>query len=155
MSAKINYAFLFIQLGIFLFSEASAQGPLVSYYYNPSTEMSQAECYIYHPGDSKQKIPFFTVANQNHHWAALGTKKYSKDCDVDARIVYFAWFRIEEIPWYFTQEQRMEFSDMKDQLLPSIFQIKILFKINLKNLNYSLPIPIRLIQKSRFVNKRL
>ncbi|ODS35230.1 MAG: hypothetical protein A7315_01905 [Candidatus Altiarchaeales archaeon WOR_SM1_79] len=110
MSAKINYAVLFIWLGIFLFSEASAQGPLVSYYYNPSTEMSWAECYIYHPGGSKQKIPFFTVANQNHHWAALGTKKYSKDCDVDSRIVFIGNGIVTEDEWNSYLGRRIEYT---------------------------------------------
>ena len=65
-----------------------AQGPKVYYYYHQDTELPWAECYIYHEGGSKQKIPFFTVVNQEYHWAPMGTGKYAKDTHVDARLVF-------------------------------------------------------------------
>lgn len=94
----ISRIFLLILL-LLICNVSLAQGPLISYYYHPSVELSWAECYIYHPDGSEQKIPFFTVANQKYHWASLGTNNYSKDVDVDARIVFIGNGIVKENEW--------------------------------------------------------
>jgi hypothetical protein len=88
----------FLAVVVFL-SFVRAQGPGVAYYYHPETELPWAECFIYHKGGSKQKIPFFSVVNQKYHWAPMGTAKYSKDVDVDARLVFIGNGIVKENEW--------------------------------------------------------
>jgi hypothetical protein len=70
-----------------ILSNAWAQGPKTSYYYNPATELSWAQCYLYQQGGSRQKIQFLPVIN-NSSRAPSGTNKYSKDIDVNGPIVF-------------------------------------------------------------------
>ncbi len=79
--------------------QAWAQGPELSYFYDPATELSWAECYVYQEGGSKQKLPFFTVVNRHYHGAPMGTNKYSKDIDIDARLVFIGNGIVKENDW--------------------------------------------------------
>ncbi len=65
---------------------ALAQGPQVSYYYNPSTELSWAQCYVYQEGGSRQKIQFLPAVARDR--SPLGTLKYAKDINVNGTIVF-------------------------------------------------------------------
>jgi hypothetical protein len=67
-------------------SIASGQGPDPSYYYEPSTHLPWAECDIYFEGGSKQKIGFLPVIGGKV--APFGTDQYSRDIDLDGRIVF-------------------------------------------------------------------
>lgn len=64
----------------------SAQGPEISYYYEPATELSWAECYIYFDGGSHQRISFLPVVSSKV--APFGTDKYTRDIDLEGPIVF-------------------------------------------------------------------
>lgn len=65
---------------------SNAQGPGLSFMYNPLTEFSFASCYVYLEGGAKSKIPFMPVTNEKS--APSGTDKYSKDVKINAPIVF-------------------------------------------------------------------
>jgi len=65
-----------------------AQGPKVSYYYNPQTELSWARCDAYMEGGSRQRIPFMPVVCAGVERAPLGTRNYSHDIAVDGPLVF-------------------------------------------------------------------
>ncbi len=69
-----------------LVSDGWAQGPQVSYYYNPSTELSWAQCYVYQQGGSHEKIPFLPVVGRDH--SPLGTLNYTKDVNINGTVVF-------------------------------------------------------------------
>lgn len=69
-------------------SEIQAQDPMIPYYYNASTELSWAECYIYQSGGSKHKILFLPVVGRNFQRAPLGTNNYSQDVCVNGPVVF-------------------------------------------------------------------
>jgi len=71
-----------------LFPELRAQGPNVSYYYDPETELSWASCYLYQQGGSRQKIPFLPVVCTKFRWAPFGMGNYEKDIHVDGPLVF-------------------------------------------------------------------
>jgi hypothetical protein len=64
-----------------------AQGPKVSYYYNPQTELSWARCEAYLEGGSRLRIPFMPVVYAGVDRAPLGTRNYSRDIAVDGPLV--------------------------------------------------------------------
>ena len=68
--------------------ELCAQGPSVSYYYHPQTELSWAGCYLHMEGGSRQKVPFLPVICSSFRHAPLGIGNYAKDVSVDAPIVF-------------------------------------------------------------------
>ncbi len=68
--------------------EARAQGPAVSYYYHPQTELSWAKCYLHLEGGSKQKIPFLPVIVSSFRHAPFGTGDYDKDIAVDGPVIF-------------------------------------------------------------------
>ncbi|MGD0783466.1 MAG: hypothetical protein ABSA30_11465, partial [Candidatus Aminicenantales bacterium] len=65
-----------------------AQGPKVSYYYNPLTELPWARCEAYLEGGSRQRIPFLPVVCAGVERAPLGTRNYSRDIAVDGPLVF-------------------------------------------------------------------
>ena len=56
MCDKSKYVQWSLTVLFFISLKLYAQGPRIPYYYNPGTELSWGECYIYQPGGSKQKI---------------------------------------------------------------------------------------------------
>jgi hypothetical protein len=88
MYAKKNYIAFVSFLFVFILCNVWAQGPMVPYYYNPRTELSWAECYVYQAGGSRQKIPFLPVISRNFQRAPLGTNNYSQDVHVNGPIVF-------------------------------------------------------------------
>lgn len=87
----------------------SAQGPRISYYYNPATELSFASCYVYQHGGSKQKIPFMPVVDRNTN-APLGIENYSKDVDVNGRLVFIGNGIVKEGEWNSYTGRRRDYS---------------------------------------------
>lgn len=88
MYARKNYIVFVSFLFVFILCNVWAQGPMVPYYYNPLTELSWAECYVYQAGGSRQKIPFLPVVSRNFQRAPLGTDNYSQDVHVSGPIVF-------------------------------------------------------------------
>lgn len=76
---------------------AWSQGPNVSYYYNPATELSWAQCYVYQTGGSQQRIPFLPVISSQH--APAGINNYSKNVNVDSSIVFIGNGIVKENVW--------------------------------------------------------
>jgi hypothetical protein len=68
--------------------EALAQGPAVSYYYHPQTQLSWAECSLHLKGGSRQKIPFLPVIVSGIRNAPFGVGDYAKDIRVDGPVVF-------------------------------------------------------------------
>ena len=65
-----------------------AQGPRISYYYNPLTNLGWAKCHIFQMGGSRQTVPFLPVVNDAFYHAPLGTDNYQKDVAVEGPIVF-------------------------------------------------------------------
>ncbi len=86
MTMKV-YFNLIIVFQIFLLSSSSfAQGPKLSYLFDPHTKLSWASCYVYLEGGSKRKIPFFPMIN--YKGSPCGTNKYTQDIKINAPIVF-------------------------------------------------------------------
>ncbi len=83
------YTNIVLTLIFFLISPLStyAQGPNLSMYYDPGTELPWAECYVYLEGGTKMKIPFLPVVDQSY-CGPFGTNRYTNDIDVDGQLVY-------------------------------------------------------------------
>ena len=96
---KFNHLACFLFFMFFILNEIWAQGPRVSYYYQPATELSFASCYLYLQGGSRQKIPFMPVVSRNFPRAPLGTGNYNKDIEVDAPIVFIGNGIVKENVW--------------------------------------------------------
>ena len=69
-----------------IWCESWAQGPQASYYYNPSTELPWAQCYVSQEGGSHQKIPFLPAVAIDH--SPSGTSRYSKNIKINGTIVF-------------------------------------------------------------------
>ena len=69
-------------------AEIWAQGPNVSYYYHPQTELAWARCEVYLQGGSRQKLPFLPVICSSYRHAPMGMGNYAKDIAVDGHIVF-------------------------------------------------------------------
>jgi hypothetical protein len=87
MPRNRHYLYLIFSL-FFNFPGLYAQGPKAEFYYNPTTELSWAECHVYMDGGSRIKIPFLPVVLGRFQQAPLGTGNYTKDVDVDAPLVF-------------------------------------------------------------------
>jgi hypothetical protein len=87
-----------------------AQGPRVSYYYNPATELSFASCYIYQQGGSQQKIPFLPVISRSFQRAPLGIANYNKDIHVEAPIVFIGNGIVKENIWNSYMGRRFDYT---------------------------------------------
>ena len=96
---KFTHLPCFLFFIFFILNEIWAQGPRVSYYYQPATELSFASCYLYLQGGSRQKIPFMPVVSRNFPRAPLGIGDYNKDIEVDAPIVFIGNGIVKENVW--------------------------------------------------------
>jgi hypothetical protein len=67
---------------------AAAQGPHVSFYYHPETDLPWARAVLHQGGGATQKIPFLPVVNSTHFLAPLGTGNLTRDVAVDAPLVF-------------------------------------------------------------------
>jgi hypothetical protein len=67
---------------------AAAQGPHISFYYHPATDLPWARAVLHHGGGATQKIPFLPVINSTHFLAPLGTGNLTRDVAVDAPLVF-------------------------------------------------------------------
>jgi hypothetical protein len=105
--ANILAAGLFI---LFISCNIWAQGPRISYYYNPATELSFASCYIYQQGGSQQKIPFLPVISRNFQRAPLGIDNYNKDVNVKAPIVFIGNGIVKENVWNSYMGRRFDYT---------------------------------------------
>jgi len=96
--AKLNFLATFYAIGykrvilvqslLFLVNfSAHSQGPSLSYYYNPNTELSWASSHIFFEGGSKQRISFLPVINYTTR-APMGTYGYSKNIELFGNIVF-------------------------------------------------------------------
>ncbi len=79
---------LFIAVLLGICRELAAQGPAVSYYYHPQTELSWARCEVRLAGSSRQKIPFLPVVCSSFRHASMGIGNYEKDVLIDGPIVF-------------------------------------------------------------------
>jgi len=68
--------------------EIWAQGPNVSYYYHPQTELAWGRCEVYMQGGSRQRVPFLPVICSSYRHAPMGTGNYGKDIAADGPIVF-------------------------------------------------------------------
>jgi len=66
-----------------------AQGPKLSYYHKPSTELAWASCYIKAEKGLKQKIGFFPIINEKTN-CPIGLENYSRDINIDKALVYLS-----------------------------------------------------------------
>lgn len=96
IAGDLRYSMLSI---LFLVGQVWAQGPLVSYYYNPATELTWAQCFLYQEGGSRQKIPFMPVVSRRFQRCPLGTGNYSKDINVDGILVFIGNGILKEGVW--------------------------------------------------------
>jgi hypothetical protein len=94
---------------IVMLCNVCAQGPRVSYYYNPATELSFASCYIYQQGGSQQKIPFLSVIS-SYQRAPLGIGNYSKDVHIEAPIVFIGNGIVKEGVWNSYMGRRFDYT---------------------------------------------
>jgi len=85
---KCKNRILLIFFGFLFVAQILAQGPLVSYYYQPATELDFAECHVYMEGGSKLRIPFMPVISRNFQRAPLGTQNYRRDIDIQGQLVF-------------------------------------------------------------------
>jgi hypothetical protein len=76
-----------------------AQGPKVSYYYHPQTELSWARCEVHLQGGSGQKIPFLPVVCSSFRHAPMGTGNFDKDIAVDALLIFAGNGIVKESAW--------------------------------------------------------
>jgi hypothetical protein len=67
---------------------AAAQGPSVSFFYHPATDLPWARASLHHGGGATQKVPFLPVVNSQHFLAPLGTGNLARDVSVDAPLVF-------------------------------------------------------------------
>jgi hypothetical protein len=67
---------------------AAAQGPNVSFYYHPATDLPWARAVLHQGGGATQKIRFLPVVNSTHFVAPLGTGNLTRDVAVDAPLVF-------------------------------------------------------------------
>lgn len=65
-----------------------AQGPSLSYFYDPATELSWGECLAYQPGGSRQKIPSIPAVIGDPVRAPSGTRGYTTDIAFDGPLVF-------------------------------------------------------------------
>jgi len=86
MIKKVCFS-LIIFFQIFLqLSSLLAQGPKLSFLFDPHTELPWASCYVYLEGGSKRKIPFFPMIN--YKGSPCGINKYTNDVQINAPIVF-------------------------------------------------------------------
>jgi hypothetical protein len=67
---------------------AAAQGPSVSFFYHPATDLPWATAFLDHRGGATQKVPFLPVVNTHHFLAPLGTGGLTRDVAVAAPLVF-------------------------------------------------------------------
>jgi hypothetical protein len=67
---------------------AAAQGPQISFFYHPGTELPWARASLHLGGGATQKVPFLPVVNSGHYLAPLGTGNLTRDVAVDAPLVF-------------------------------------------------------------------
>jgi hypothetical protein len=95
---------------LFICCNIWAQGPRISYYYNPATELSFASCYIYQQGGSQQKIPFLPVISRSFQRAPLGIDNYNKDVNVEAPIVFIGNGIVKDNVWNSYMGRRFDYT---------------------------------------------
>lgn len=78
-----SISLLVISIGV------TAQGPQLSYFHNPFTQLPWASCYINFEKGSKQKIGFFPVINEKTN-GAMGIENYSKDVNINKGLVFIS-----------------------------------------------------------------
>lgn len=82
---KSTQIILFVVLSLHVF----AQGPRLSYFYEPGTELPWASCHIHFENGSEQKIVFFPVINEKTN-CPIGINNYSKDINIDKLLVFLS-----------------------------------------------------------------
>ena len=110
MSEKISSLPFSLCFILMIFCSSWAQGPTVSYYYNSATELSWAKCYLHLQGGSRLKLPFLPVINRILR-APTGTKKYSKDIDVNDLIVFAGNGIVKENEWNSYWGRKSDFTE--------------------------------------------
>jgi hypothetical protein len=65
-----------------------AQGPQVSHFFHPATEVPWAEAVVYQAGGSRQKVPFMALIATGPFRAPMGTADLTKDVAVDGPLVF-------------------------------------------------------------------
>jgi hypothetical protein len=85
-----------------------AQGPQASYYYNPSTELPWAQCYVYLEGGSHQKIPFLSAVSYDH--SPSGTLSYTKNIRINGAIVFVGDGIVSDSGWNSYSGRRDDYS---------------------------------------------
>jgi phosphohistidine swiveling domain-containing protein len=99
----LNIFFIVLSFHVF------AQGPRLSYFHNPRTELSWASCYIHFDKGSKQKIGFFPTINEKTN-CPMGIENYSKNIDIDKALVFLG----VDLAGTFEQGQSI---DIKDKIV--------------------------------------
>ena len=65
-----------------------AQGPALSYFYDPATELAWGECVAYQPGGSQQKVPSVPALIRDPVRAPAGTRAYTADIEFDGLVAF-------------------------------------------------------------------
>lgn len=65
-----------------------AQGPALSYFHDPATELAWGECVTYQPGGSRQKVPALPALVRDPVRAPAGTRAYTADIEFDGPVVF-------------------------------------------------------------------
>ena len=65
-----------------------AQGPALSYFHDPATELAWGECVTYQPGGSQQKVPALPALVRDSVRAPAGTRAYTADIEFDGPVVF-------------------------------------------------------------------
>lgn len=109
MLLKYSNTICSFMLILFAVYSVNAQGPGRSYYYDPATELPWAECYLYQPGGSQQKIPFLPTTDLGTR-APTGIGKYAEDVDVDAPLVFIGNGIVKDGAWNSYHGRRLDYT---------------------------------------------
>jgi hypothetical protein len=65
-----------------------AQGPRISHFFHPATEVPWADGVVYQAGGSRQKLPFMPLVATGLYRAPMGTANLTKDVAIDGPLVF-------------------------------------------------------------------
>jgi hypothetical protein len=86
---RITFLAIYLAGGLLTPARAlEAQGPHVSHFFNPATEVPWAEGVVYQDGGSRQKLPFLPLVATGAYRAPMGTANLTRDVAVDGPLVF-------------------------------------------------------------------
>jgi hypothetical protein len=88
MRRAMMLVFVLVSTLLVAFSALEGQGPRVSHFFHPATEVPWAEGVVYQAGGSRQKVPFMPLVATGSYRAPLGTANLTRDVAVDGGLVF-------------------------------------------------------------------